>query len=73
MKLPDGQPLTWRSLQVSGSIILYARTFNIIACDAGTRAFLIKNHQAVAADQNFPEGPFEKAQRVGRINWARHC
>ena len=51
-----GDALTYHHLAVGRPVVLYGRTYNVIACDAFTREFLAREGVAVAPNRDAPPG-----------------
>ena len=52
----DGVPLTFRHFNVGSPVVIYGRSFNVIACDAFTRDFLAREGVHMAPDEQAPAG-----------------
>ncbi|GLC72720.1 hypothetical protein PLESTF_001285900 [Pleodorina starrii] len=60
----DGSPLLWPDLHVGGTLILYRRTYHLVAVDGATRAFYEQQGQQQPPDETYPEGPYEQHRKA---------
>lgn len=70
---PDGRQMGWQDLRVGGSVTLYGRRFEVIGCDAASRRWLSDQGTPPAADEDWPEGPYDIAKKQARVLTSGHA
>ena len=61
---PDGQPYTWRDLNLAQDLSIYGRVFRIIDCDDFTHRFYSNEGFSLNAAEQWPDDPFARTRAM---------
>lgn len=62
----DGKQVDWRHLQIGSTLPLYGKIYAIIGVDDATRKFFESEGFRLPANMEYPEGPYDKAQKKAK-------
>lgn len=62
--MADGAYMRWDMLRVGQPITIYGRRFHLVGCNDSSRKYYKERAMPQPADQSYPEGPYDKLQKV---------
>ena len=61
---PDGQPVTYKDINLRMDFNVYGRVFRIVDCDDFTRRFYSNEGIAINSSEGYPNDPFERTRAM---------